>query len=120
MMESKKIYCVQNDAAKVVSAGETASVCVFDIMSGQLVMELKAAHKQPIMCLQYDGYFNLVTGSYDKVVKVWDMRKTVQPLVLEGHSDAVFNVSFDDRRVISGSADKSVKVWNFRETITTY
>ena len=65
----------------------------------------------------------LVTGSLDKNIKVWDA--TSGALVKEckgfdektspkGHRDGVFTVAFtpDGKQIVSGSSDRTIKVWN--------
>jgi NACHT domain- and WD repeat-containing protein len=56
-----------------------------------------------------------VTGSLDKTLRVWDMRRwSTRQRILRGHTDAVYcvSVSADGRRAISGSRDKSLRVWD--------
>ena len=54
----------------------------------------------------------MVSGSYDKTVRVWDMRMSSLLRTLEGHSSAGFTVRMDYDKLISGSADK---VWTYVE-----
>lgn len=54
----------------------------------------------------------IVTGSYDRTVKVWDGGPKMD--VLRGHKDWVCAVAFspDDRLLASGSRDGSVQIWD--------
>ena len=56
----------------------------------------------------------IVSGSFDKTVKVWDAQTGQETLTLKGHSDTVLSVSFspDGKRIVSGSSDHTVKVWD--------
>ena len=53
----------------------------------------------------------VVSGSWDKTVKVWNVETGELLDTLEGHSDMVTSVAMDETRVVSGSRDKTVKVW---------
>jgi WD40 repeat protein len=56
----------------------------------------------------------VVSGSYDKTVRIWDVTNRTVEAVLEGHRDSVRSVAFsqDGNRVVSGSDDKTVRIWN--------
>ncbi|KAG9120003.1 hypothetical protein FRC07_004684, partial [Ceratobasidium sp. 392] len=57
----------------------------------------------------------IVSGSYDKTVRVWDA-DTGAPVgePLAGHSGSVLSVAYspDGRRIVSGSSDSTVRVWD--------
>lgn len=56
----------------------------------------------------------IVSGGYDKTVKVWDAENGQKLLELKGHNEYVWSVSFspDGRWIVSGSQDRTVKVWD--------
>ncbi len=56
----------------------------------------------------------VLSGSADKSVKLWDMATGRLLRTFEGHSDAVASVAFsaDGARVLSGSGDKTLKLWD--------
>ena len=57
---------------------------------------------------------HIVSGSYDKSVRVWDALSGVELKVLNGHTEGVWSVAFssDGTHIVSGSDDRSVKVWD--------
>ncbi|KAL5312971.1 hypothetical protein ACEPPN_019397 [Leptodophora sp. 'Broadleaf-Isolate-01'] len=56
----------------------------------------------------------VVSGSYDKTVRLWDAVTGVALQTLEGHSGSVHSVAFspDGKQVVSGSNDKTVRLWD--------
>ena len=56
----------------------------------------------------------VLSGSEDKTVKLWDAASGELLRTFEGHSDAVTSVAFspDGRQVLSGSHDNTVKLWD--------
>ncbi|ORY21314.1 WD40 repeat-like protein [Neocallimastix californiae] len=67
----------------------------------------------------------LVTGSPERIVRIWDTRLGKQVLKLTGHSDNVraLIVSEDGKWVLSGSSDSTIKLWsiaNIKRCIMTY
>ncbi|NJK65980.1 MAG: serine/threonine protein kinase [Microcoleus sp. CSU_2_2] len=56
----------------------------------------------------------LVSGSWDKTIKVWELETGELIGTLTGHSDRVNSVaiSWDGRMLVSGSSDETIKFWN--------
>jgi WD40 repeat protein len=56
----------------------------------------------------------VVSGSDDKTVRLWDAITGAAQQTLEGHSDWVTSVAFspDGKQVVSGSGDKTVRLWD--------
>lgn len=56
----------------------------------------------------------LVSGSWDKLIIVWDLIESQKILQLEGHKGPVNSLAltYDNRFVVSGSDDHTVCVWN--------
>ena len=56
----------------------------------------------------------IVSGSDDKSVRVWDANTGEQLRELQGHTSSVISVAFshDGNRIVSGSYDNSVRVWD--------
>jgi WD40 repeat protein len=54
----------------------------------------------------------IVSGSWDRTVKVWDARSGVEKLTLKGHTGYVWSVAItsDGEHIVSGSDDGTVKV----------
>ena len=65
--------------------------------------------------LSTDG-MRIVSGSDDKIVRVWDARTGESLLQLKGHTKAITSVAIsnDRKQIVSGSDDKIVRVWDAR------
>ena len=59
---------------------------------------------------------NLIAGSLDGTVWVWDLESGDLVSILQGHEDAVIDVAVspDNLSIISASLDASIKVWDLR------
>jgi len=56
----------------------------------------------------------VVSGSYDKTVRIWNVTTGEVEAELKGHTNKVTSVAFsqDGSRVVSGSYDRTVRIWN--------
>lgn len=68
-------------------------------------------HAGTVWTLAFDEK-KLVTGSFDKTVKIWD-RKTYKCLrTLRGHNYPIQCLQFQDNMLVTGSLDNSIRVWD--------
>lgn len=56
----------------------------------------------------------ILSGSTEKVIRVWDPRSCAKQMKLKGHSDNVkaLVVNRDGTQCLSGSSDGTIKLWN--------
>jgi WD40 repeat protein len=85
-----------------------------DAHDGRLLRSLEG-HTAGVfaVALSPDGR-TIVSGSFDRTVKVWDARDGRLRRSLEGHTDGVIAVALspDGSTIVSGSDDRTVKVWD--------
>ncbi|KAG7799875.1 hypothetical protein KL929_000791 [Ogataea haglerorum] len=79
-------------------------------------------HMDGVLCCQYDNNNLLMTGSYDKTIKIWNVEAGKLLRTLTGHTRGVRTLAFDDQKLITGGLDSTIKVWNYRtgQCISTY
>ena len=76
--------------------------------------ETSTQHQDEVssVCVTKDG--KIVSASYDKTVRVWDMLGK-KLAVCRGHKDWVTSVCVtEDGKIVSGSYDKTVRVWDMQ------
>ena len=72
------------------------------------------------MCLQYHmslsspSYPVLITGSYDRTLRVWNLDTGLEVRVLRGHTRAVRALQFDQMLLFTGAMDGTIRMWNWR------
>ncbi|KAG8749415.1 hypothetical protein FRC12_013430, partial [Ceratobasidium sp. 428] len=77
-------------------------------------------HTDGVMCLQFNerlahpSFPVLITGSYDRTARVWNMETGLEVQCLQGHSRAIRALQFDAAKLITASMDHTLKVWNWR------
>ncbi|KDR73424.1 hypothetical protein GALMADRAFT_227874 [Galerina marginata CBS 339.88] len=77
-------------------------------------------HTDGVMCLQFNESLShpafpvLITGSYDRTVRVWNLETGAELQCLKGHTRAVRALQFDEAKLITGSMDCTIKVWDWR------
>ncbi|KAG9118959.1 hypothetical protein FRC07_006254 [Ceratobasidium sp. 392] len=87
---------------------------------GRYTQRTLAGHTDGVMCLQFNerlahpSFPVLITGSYDRTARVWNMETGLEVQCLEGHTRAIRALQFDAAKLITGSMDHTLKVWNWR------
>jgi F-box/WD-40 domain protein MET30 len=70
-------------------------------------------HTDAVMCLQSDEPTGrLVTGSFDKTLRVWDIDTGLCLATLKGHTRVIRALQFDECKIVSGSMDATIRIWN--------
>ncbi|KAK8844097.1 hypothetical protein IAR55_006891 [Kwoniella newhampshirensis] len=87
---------------------------------GRCNTKVLKGHSDGVMCLQYHtaltnpSYPVLITGSYDRTVRVWNLDSGEEVRVLSGHTRAVRALQFDQMLLFTGGMDGTVRMWNWR------
>ncbi|KAG0164698.1 hypothetical protein DFQ28_009917 [Apophysomyces sp. BC1034] len=71
-------------------------------------------HTDGVMCAQFCDTANiLMTGSYDKTIRIWNLQTGTEIRRLTGHTRCVRALQFDETKLISGAMDNTLKIWNW-------
>ncbi|KAJ2917651.1 hypothetical protein MD484_g2785, partial [Candolleomyces efflorescens] len=87
---------------------------------GRCTVRTLKGHTDGVMCLQFDETLShpafpvLITGSYDRTIRVWNLDSGEELHCLKGHTRAVRALQFDQVKLITGSMDNTLKVWDWR------
>jgi F-box-like/WD domain, G-beta repeat len=115
------IYCVYFDHQYLATGSRDHSIRLWEKkQSFNFLAQLKD-HNGSVLCLQLDSKRNLlVSGSSDSTIKVWDLegRKIIQ--TLEGHTESVLGLHFEDSYIVSCSRDSTARIWRLQERIGSF
>eukprot|EP00455_Lapot_gusevi_P012988 TRINITY_DN1625_c0_g2_i1.p1 TRINITY_DN1625_c0_g2~~TRINITY_DN1625_c0_g2_i1.p1 ORF type:complete len:503 (+),score=102.86 TRINITY_DN1625_c0_g2_i1:93-1601(+) len=74
-------------------------------------------HGGPVWSLAFENNL-LVSGSYDKTIKVWNIRTGNCVNTLRGHTGWVSSLQLFGNHIISGSWDSTLKIWSLSDDHT--
>jgi WD40 repeat protein len=97
---------------------EDGEIKVFDVESGDLVVDIKNGHSDTVfgVCFSPDNT-KLATGAADKFVKVFEIPSGKFVKSFEGHTHHVLDVGWkaDGKLLASAGADNAIKVWDYEK-----
>ena len=111
------------DGSKVVGAGVDKAARMLDVASGATTQV--AAHDAPIRCCEMisnPGNTSqplLVTGSWDKSVKYWDLRQQ-QPIGTLECQERIYTMDSRNKLLVIGTADRYINIVNLDQPTKFY
>lgn len=105
-----------------MSAGADKAARMLDLGSGGSQAQQVAAHDQPIKCVRMFQAQNnqmLVTGSWDKTIKYWDLRQQ-QPVGQIACQDRIYTMDVKDQLLVVGTADRYINIVNLNDPFKFY
>ncbi len=104
-------------------AGADKSARMLDLGSGAQQATQVAAHDQPIRCIDsimFGGSPMLITGSWDKMVKYWDLRQQTPVASIEC-KDRVYSMDVrGNELLVVGTAERWIHVIDLKNPTTFY
>lgn len=112
------------DGTKVVSGGADRAARMLDLTAGQTVATQVAAHDQPIRCVRFvevPGQSTpvLVTGSWDKTIKYWDLRQST-PVASVSCQERVYSMDVINKLLVVATADRYINIINLDKPTEFY
>ena len=97
---------------------------MLDLQAGGVAAQQVAAHDQAIKCVRFIEAPNsnqpmIVTGSWDKTVKYWDLRSP-NPVATLPTQDRVYSLDVREKLLVIGTADRYVDIVNLNEPTKIY
>ena len=83
---------------------------------GIALLRTLEGHTHYVYSVAVAGDHTIVSGSYDRTVRVWRLSDGELLRTLKGHTDDVLSVAVvGDHTIVSGSGDKTVRVWRLSD-----
>lgn len=121
---SKEASLLATGSGHWLDVGFDISIKLWDLTTGRHIRTLMSggfgshpenSHVQPIGSLAFArGGEVLISGGWDKEIRVWDAESTECLITLRGHTEGInaIAISADQTRIVSGSADQTIRVWD--------
>jgi WD40 repeat protein len=91
-----------------------------DWRSGEPLAQPLEGHEKRVSCFACAGEEFLISGSEDKTVRVWNLKRWECCAVLDGHVKTVNALAVASGKIISGSEDCTIRVWDLKTGAPLY
>jgi len=99
---------------RLASASETDSIHIWNFATGRLVQTLQG-HRNKVRCVAYLGKNELLSGSFDNTLRIWDLKTFRCKLEMRHGGDVKCVCKVGSELVASGGLDNSIKIWHRRK-----
>ncbi|CAI5720063.1 unnamed protein product [Hyaloperonospora brassicae] len=108
---------IAQDNSKFASCGRDKDVFLWDVPTARVIRKFEG-HEHSVNCVRYNADSSvLLSGSYDKTVRAWDMRarNSYVPIqVLDDFRDSVTSMVVAEHEIIAGCVDGVVRTYDLR------
>uniref|UniRef100_UPI00398F0BE6 coronin-7-like n=1 Tax=Pristiophorus japonicus TaxID=55135 RepID=UPI00398F0BE6 len=115
------------DCSRLAVAGEDAKIRIWKVPTGGLTEILSdpertlSGHTEKIYSIRFHPLASdiLASSSYDMTVKIWNLSSGKEEIVLRGHTDQIFSLSWspDGQQLATVSKDGKVRMYNPRRSV---
>eukprot|EP01099_Mayorella_cantabrigiensis_P001214 TRINITY_DN1508_c0_g1_i1.p1 TRINITY_DN1508_c0_g1~~TRINITY_DN1508_c0_g1_i1.p1 ORF type:complete len:495 (+),score=70.92 TRINITY_DN1508_c0_g1_i1:70-1485(+) len=107
--------CFDQKGRVVLSCGDDGRLVLRDL-SGKGLFDVTAHDSIVSACAISKDATQLLSGSWDHTIKLWDAQREIVKFECDGFSDWVTTTSFspDGQKILGGSYDKTVRLWDQR------
>ncbi len=119
MAKHNCVACALSPDGKLVASGDSGTVTLWEAATGKEVMTLRG-YKGELSYLVFSGDGRtLFTGSYDRMIRVWEVRSGRLLHEREAHTGWVWGISLspDEQKLVSCSVDGRLLLWDLSEVI---
>jgi len=116
--ESALMWCVHlfPQSGRIMCPGTGASLAFWDPAKKEIIQRYTNPNSANVMCMYACGLsgptYPLLTGSSDKIIRLWDTETAVCKLELEGHTDSIWSVRYEKGAIVTASSDRTVRMWD--------
>ena len=111
------VTCVDVDQQEtcIVASSYDNSSRIWSLRDHRLKHSL-TGHTGKVMAARFisDDSHKVATGSYDRTIKVWDLKQRLCSRVLHCHSSCTDLVTIEGNELCSGHLDKRIRFWDLR------
>lgn len=104
---------IQEEPVHIASGGLDGAVQIYDLNSS--VEKTLGTHIEAISCIEYAPKLNgLVSGSWDKTIKMWDIRENGSVANFEQSDGKVYSMSVVDEKIAVATSGCKALIWDMR------